>query len=401
MADADNSPLRQALRIPLDFALSFLDDAQHLSDRALLAWAHITGQRRRITRVRPARDNRYVIIATFGRSRLNADIERVARAAHEQGLDVVLVYSGKLDRAYLRSLGDVIHVLVERPNIGRDFGGFQDGVRYLQRLKTRPTRVVFANDSVFFLPKQIEPLLAALNQDAHAFVAATDNSEFNYHVGSFLFAVSGAVFASKAFRKFWRGYFPYSTRRHVIHRGELGLSRQLMRKGGFIPHVLCPGSAVGAVLRTWTPEDLRANFFTFSNDLREMIQASQLLRIYEERGVVMATDAGGAALASSASHEQTAARSIALVQLLDRMIEKVERGNGIHVAGALMAKHLNLGIVKKDLAYREVMNMTEVIRLMDEIGYPDLDFVKADLRKRGTYASMKGIQKLQFRRGFI
>jgi lipopolysaccharide biosynthesis protein len=273
-------------------------------------------------------------------------------------------------------------------------------VRYLQRLKTPPERVVFANDSVFFLPSQIQPLLESLDQDAHAFVAVTDNSEFNYHVGSFLFSVSGAAFTSKTFRKFWREYFPYSTRRHVIHRGELGLSRQLMRKGGFTPHVLCPGSAVGAVLRAWTPEDLRANFFTFSNALREMIQASQLLRIYEERGVVMA-EAASASLASSASHEQTAARSIALAQLLDRMIEKIERGNGIHVAGALMAKHLNLGIVKKDLAYREVMNMTEVIRLMEEIGYPDLDFVKTDLRKRGTYASMKGIQKLQFRRGFI
>jgi len=53
---------------------------------------------------------------------------------------------------------------------------------------------------------------------------------FCYHVGSWFYAVSGAVFNEEYFRSHWRRYRPTSNRRREIKMGEEGMTKMLLKE---------------------------------------------------------------------------------------------------------------------------------------------------------------------------
>ena len=299
--------------------------------------ARISGSRLKVTRLNQEAGDKFAVIATFGKTRAtpDPDIERLIDACHRRGFNIVFVHNGPIGRDYLARVSSKIHVLLERPNVGKDFGGFKDAVGFLQKRKTPPKRVIFANDSNFLTPAGLEEMIARLDDDRHALIGVTECHEFAYHIGSFLYSINDMVFTSKAFRTFWRKYFPYSTRRHTVLRGEM------------------------------------------------MIETS------------------GSQTNQRSSSEQRSARLIAAQRLSDALVRIVERGNQIHTAGGLFARYLGMPVIKKDLAYRNVETMTDMIMLLECLKYPDMEHVQSDLRRRGSHVTLKGYRRKLYDHGYI
>jgi hypothetical protein len=293
-----------------------------------------------------------------------------------------------------------LHVLIERPAVGKDFGAFKDAIQFLQRRKTAPKRVIFANDSTFLAPNGLDTLVARLDDDKHALIGVTECHEFAYHIGSFLYSINDKVFTSKAFTTFWKKYFPYSTRRHAVLRGEILMSQFLIGHGGFVPHVIFTANELGQVLRRWTPQEIRENLYLMSRPVREAVTTAGLLEIFDER-VMVVESAGSQASNSRQTAEQRSARLIAAQRLCDMLVQIIERGNQIHMAGGLFTRYLGMPVVKKDLAYREVETMTDMLTLLEYVKYPDMDHVKSDLRRRGSHATLKGWRRRLYNRGYI
>ena len=157
---------------------------------------------------------------------------RLLTAMQSAGVDVVVLANSSLSPPQRATLLHLSACVVERQNVGQDIGAYKDGVAFLTRkLDARAgsvKRVIFMNDSLFFLENGLLEFIAALcdNDDV---IFACENYAHYYHLQSFAFSVAGSVFKNADFQSFWTNYAPLSDRYHAIMNGELGISNMLLK----------------------------------------------------------------------------------------------------------------------------------------------------------------------------
>ncbi|WP_176518671.1 rhamnan synthesis F family protein [Rhodobacter maris] len=162
---------------------------------------------------------------------------------------VVLVSNGALPPASRDSLRPHCRSILERPNFGYDFGGYRDGIHFLQRQGLSPSHLILLNDSIWFPMVSDSQVIGRLEASAldvcglllrprrrgeakRAFGRrhqATGPSEF---LESYLIHLRQPVWESETFRRFWRDYKQSSSKWLTIKRGEIGFSKAL-QAGGF------------------------------------------------------------------------------------------------------------------------------------------------------------------------
>jgi hypothetical protein len=191
---------------------------------------------RSVTDGRPKKSDAFYILVLFARAPLPAFtaniIDAVARSAH----NLIIVSNAPLEPLLKAELSEKCHKVIERANVGRDFGAYKDGVNYVLEHHPEAERIVLMNDSVFFLKRALDKLIEDLNAP-HDFIGITEVHQFHYHVQSFMLSFGKSVLKSATFRKFWKNYLPLNTRRWAVHKGEVRLTRQLT-KAGFRPHII-------------------------------------------------------------------------------------------------------------------------------------------------------------------
>ncbi len=143
------------------------------------------------------------------------------------------------------------HVLIERPNVGYDFGGYRDGVLYLRPDLGRLERLVLVNDSVWFPMPGAYDWLPAAEQNGAAFVGAIwawavpypapehyqdiswtlDKNRRHFHYASFALSISKEILRDRGFVRFWQKLRLTSSKTATVRRGEMGLTRWVVRRG--------------------------------------------------------------------------------------------------------------------------------------------------------------------------
>jgi hypothetical protein len=113
-----------------------------------------------------------------------------------------------------------------RENIGADFGAYQNGIRYLKKigLYTHLKFLVFVNDSIFVTPKSRESI-AKISNPISEFNCIFVHHQGISHAASMFLKFDQQTLFSNEFSQFWDRYFPYSSKRRVILRGEHALSK--------------------------------------------------------------------------------------------------------------------------------------------------------------------------------
>jgi len=149
-------------------------------------------------------------------------------------------------------------LIMERPNIGYDFGGYRDGVLFLREYLPKLERLYILNDSAWIIdaPRTWFHQVRALNVD---FCGATSNYEVkrvaiekfrdvewiltpnhrNHHYASYALAFGPKVLKDSFFISFWDRYQLSDDKKRVVRRGEIGLSRSLLSRG-FSHATTCP-----------------------------------------------------------------------------------------------------------------------------------------------------------------
>lgn len=148
--------------------------------------------------------------------------------------------------------------IMERPNIGYDFGGYRDGVLFLRKYLPKLRRFYILNDSAWIIdaPQTWFHQVRALNVD---FCGATSHYEVkrvaiekfrnvewvftpnhrNHHYASYALAFGPKVLRDSFFMSFWQRYKLSDDKKRVVRRGEIGLSRSLLSRG-FSHATTCP-----------------------------------------------------------------------------------------------------------------------------------------------------------------
>ncbi len=149
---------------------------------------------------------------------------------------VIVVSNGPLrpeDRAVVvRSAATVL----ERPNVGYDFGGYRDGIRHLWSLGHDTSRLVLMNDSTWFPLRRDDDSLQrmeALNADlaGHIFKTESEEKRGYDHMESHLLMISRDFLQSADFKRFWSSYRMSDDRATTIAIGEKAFSQLAVRTG--------------------------------------------------------------------------------------------------------------------------------------------------------------------------
>ena len=150
----------------------------------------------------------------------------------DHGYSPLIVANDGLSAENRDQLLPFVWKILERPNIGYDFGGYRDGILQLQMWDVEPDKLLILNDSIWFPILPGDTLLDRM-EAAKADVAGTvlrQKGNFGF-LESYLYLIDGSVLKNEAMRNFWRSYRLTANKYKVIRRGERGHSAALWDAG--------------------------------------------------------------------------------------------------------------------------------------------------------------------------
>ncbi len=176
----------------------------------------------------------------------------------DEGIAPLVISNLPLTDADRETLTGYAWRIMERPNIGYDFGGYRDGVLYLADKLENLDRLFILNDSVWIVdaPETWFHEVRALNVD---FGAATSNygikridaekfrdltwnytiDHRNHHYASYALAIGPRILRDPAFLEFWTRFKLSDNKKKIVRRGEIGLT-QMIQKLGYSHAATCP-----------------------------------------------------------------------------------------------------------------------------------------------------------------
>lgn len=172
---------------------------------------------------------KYAVFAIYPGTTTIQSCLRILESLNENGFTVlVIVNRNKNSREWLGVFERENCVVVDRPNLGRDFGAYQAGLRLLGQNTNLPqiTRLVLVNDTAYVSPKcQSEFLSSFFAQNEYT--CLFKHYQGVIHASSNLIQITPKNANFHSFLNFWKKYYPYNSRLKVVFKGEHELSKKI------------------------------------------------------------------------------------------------------------------------------------------------------------------------------
>ena len=232
--------------------------------------------RRQADRVRVLRgaapvSDRFAVVVAYQPGGADSELFKTCQHLQSVGFAVVLVSNAPLIASDVEQLRASCYAVIERPNIGHDFGAYREGIKYLGDRLANAERLLLMNDSVTYplaTPDPLLPALEALSVDVASAVYVREPRKYRPRsrtrlptLGSFFLYFGKGAIGTSSFQRFWSEYLLTGSKAAVIRYGEHGLTAA-MRRGGLSLGAICSKSAVREVLSRLSTEELSALFFS-------------------------------------------------------------------------------------------------------------------------------------------
>lgn len=157
-----------------------------------------------------------------------------------KGYAPLVISNTPLGDTDMAALSDRAWKVIVRPNYGYDFGGYRDGILWLQDQGMDVDRLVILNDSIWFPVWPNETLLDRM-EDMPCDVVGTVihpaqkrrtlSRRRPAFLESYFYLINRAALTGPAFRRFWRDYRVSSIKFNAVYRGERSFSGFLENAG--------------------------------------------------------------------------------------------------------------------------------------------------------------------------
>lgn len=227
--------VRRELARIRDKVLTFI--GRHVHDPIRKPIYDLTARwRQRLTLGHLPLTDRVAVFVIFQPKGLPASIYLTLEHLRQNRYSVLLVSNGALSPEDRARLSQDTALVLERPNVGYDFGGYRDGIRQLWSFQHDLSRLVLMNDSTWFPLRRDDDSLArmeALDADlaGHIFKTESAKRPENDHLESHLLMISSVFVQSRDFYHFWSRYCMSDRRSTTITFGEKALSQLAIHSG--------------------------------------------------------------------------------------------------------------------------------------------------------------------------
>ena len=353
-----------------------------------------------------------ILLALYEKSALRNDTLLFLKEAKEQGIFVIAVNTLSLKRENIPA--EVIDVYIEKDNYGRDFSSYKAGMKYIydNKIDKSCERLLIINDSVFFSIRGLKNFVCQLFNTDREVLGATENSQHSHHLGSFCISVTGNIIRSDRFRQYWDNYKLSNVRPLVIKRGEFALSKLLkslvsseqqfksLYNINFVEKKLKQDNEFFKNYYYYRREGERA---WYNQTITSLFKNDEILNSYfrnfikdekskkyelKMQSLLMSGGSFPTSIYDPDSKEEKEEQNIDylelikfltqenvesnkhLKQLKDRLIslylDEFTLGSQIHI-NCLALHHCGLPIIKLDLLFRCVCNISDIIKLRDQL----------------------------------
>jgi len=148
--------------------------------------------------------------------------------------------------------------LIQRKNIGLDFGSWQIGwarANTLYNSVSRYDQLILANDSVYgpFFPMM--ELFTAMEKKNLDFWGVSSSEELTYHLQSYFLVFESLAMKSEALAGFWNRFLFYRSKGRIIQEYETGLTRLALANrwkiGAWVEFNRAKHQGVNSTLFSW------------------------------------------------------------------------------------------------------------------------------------------------------
>lgn len=137
------------------------------------------------------------------------------------GYSVLVVSNGPLQSQARTDLLAHVWRVLERPNLGYDFGGYREAVMHLWDEGVDPDELLILNDSVWIVASVFPAFLSRLRATGAAVTGAVLRSKKRKTwLESYFYRLTRHALTHPAFRAFWRDYRLVDSKFGVIRHGE-------------------------------------------------------------------------------------------------------------------------------------------------------------------------------------
>ena len=390
----------------------------------------------------PYAEQPIAIVALFEKGILRSDIVALLTELRRQNIYILGVNTLKLQKGSPEI--ELFDTYVEIFNFGRDFGMYKFAFTYVFKQgwhKICP-RLLMVNDSIFFSRRGLAQFITDMMASDKDALGATENFDYEHHVGSFCISYSNFVLNHKKFKKFWYDYRRTDVRPVVIKRGEITLSKILKK---IVRHQQS-FSALYDVVRFSKILSCENNVSLFLDNVRtsslvpfRRIDATSIIEFFCRRydaklnhHQTMAVKTN--LLTSSSSKDQLISNRddyknnlfVLRYKDISPAIEKIEilkeghtendvaefvknclvdmfiSGSQIHQNATILVL-MGLPIIKMDSVYRGAFNIEDVYHLVEKLPQPDQDELFQHLLSRpyGANWIYSGWKRTAFLYGLI
>lgn len=311
----------------------------------------------------------YALFLIYQPQKIAWYVKNAIDSLNEVGINIIIIVNSKPNKSQLSYLKENSIVVILRDNLGFDIGGFRDSTIYLNSLQIEIDRVIYLNDSIYFFKSGLTDLFARLATTKSDICAPFENWEIHYHIQSFCFSISGRIFRTARFQKFWESYLPVNSRLWAINKGEVGLSRTMVPLAESIDII-------------YRPNKLRGSLSEIQN-LDSRLTLARLIPI-------------------PIRSQNSEICSITNSELAQFFIAKIASGSQIHTGGFIYRKYSQCPLIKRDLLYRDQFTIDEIEEALIETGHEGhLDEIMTDFRKKGRSSQLPIVKRLEAASGII
>lgn len=168
----------------------------------------------------------------------------------DNGLAPLVVANHPLTGQELADVLDRSAFVLQRSNVGYDFGGYRDGVRLLRDLGARPDNLLLVNDSIWFPLRAgcslLKEALAAPEDVFGIFINVKSRRPSHHHLQSYFYRFGCRVLADERFWRLWQSMPLHDDKRLVVRTGEVLLTGRLAAMGFSIGARYRPDDIVAA-----------------------------------------------------------------------------------------------------------------------------------------------------------